>query len=251
MADAPLPRSAPARPTDRALSPDTHTLSKRRALLELAIGYGLILLVLWTPRPWQRPLYAVAALVIAVIFWLGYTTPKSMGLRAENFFRSLWIVSAALFISAISISLAIHFQTLHPVHGPVGFFKRYWGYALWSFVQQLLLQDFFLRRLRLLLPSARLAVLAAAAIFSIAHIPSPVLMLVTFFMGLAACLLFLRYRNLYPLAIAHAILGITIAITLPNSIIHNMRVGIGYLTYTQHHHDPRSHNNLSAAIVTR
>jgi membrane protease YdiL (CAAX protease family) len=113
-------------------------------------------------------------------------------------------------------------------------------------VQQLLLQDFFLRRLRLLLPSAGLAVVAAAAIFSIAHIPSPVLTLVTFFMGLAACLLFLRYRNLYPLAMAHAILGITIAITLPNSIIHNMRVGLGYLTYTQHH-THRSHSDHVAS----
>jgi membrane protease YdiL (CAAX protease family) len=247
MADAPLPRSAPARPSDRALSPpEPHTLSKRRALLELALGYGLILLVLWTPRPWQRPLYILATLVIAAIFCIGYTNAKSMGLRTENFFRSLWIVGIALLISAAAIGLAINFQTLHPVHGPIAFFKRYWGYALWSFVQQLLLQDFFLRRLRLLLPSAGLAVVAAAAIFSIAHIPSPVLTLVTFFMGLAACLLFLRYRNLYPLAMAHAILGITIAITLPNSIIHNMRVGLGYLTYTQHH-THRSHSDHVAS----
>jgi membrane protease YdiL (CAAX protease family) len=252
MADAPLPRPAPARSSDRALSlPEPHTLSKRRALIELALGYGLILLVLWTPRPWQRPLYLLAALVIAAIFCIGYTTPQSMGLRTGNFFRSLWIVAIALLISSAAIGLAINFQTLHPVHGPIAFFKRYWGYALWSFVQQLLLQDFFLRRLRLLLPSAGLAALAAAAIFSIAHIPSPVLILVTFFMGLAACLLFLRYRNLYPLAIAHAILGITLAITLPNSIIRNMRVGLGYLTYTQHHHPHRSHSDLSAAIVTR
>ncbi|HSY35979.1 MAG TPA: CPBP family intramembrane glutamic endopeptidase [Acidobacteriaceae bacterium] len=252
MADAPLPRSAPARPSDRALSlPEPPTLSKRRALLELVLGYGLILLVLWTPRPWQRPLYILAALVIAVIFCVGYTTPNSMGLRTGNFFRSLWIVAVALLMSAASIALAINFQTLHPVHGPIAFFKRYWGYALWSFVQQLLLQDFFLRRLRLLLPSTGLAALAAATIFSIAHIPSPVLTLVTFFMGLAACRLFLRYRNLYPLAIAHAILGITLAITLPNSIIHNMRVGLGYLTYTEHHPAHRNHSDLSAAIVTR
>jgi membrane protease YdiL (CAAX protease family) len=194
-----------------------------------------------------HPLYILAALVIAAIFCIGYTTPKSMGLRTKNFLRSLWIVGIALLISAAAIGLAINFQTLHPIPGPIAFFKRYWGYALWSFVQQLLLQDFFLRRLRLLLPSAGLAALAAAAIFSIAHIPSPVLMLVTFFMGLAACLLFLRYRNLYPLAIAHAILGITLAITLPNSIIRNMRVGLGYLTYTKQQHPHRNHNDHVAS----
>jgi membrane protease YdiL (CAAX protease family) len=248
MADALSPRSAPARPRDRASSTTTPpTLTKRRALLELALGYGLILLVLWTPRPWQRPLYILAAVVIATIFWIGFTSAQSMGLRTTNFLRSLWIVAIALLISAASIALAIHFQTLHPVHGPVAFFKRYWGYALWSFVQQLLLQDFFLRRLRLLLPSAGLAAFAAAAIFSIAHIPSPVLTTITFIMGLAACLLFVRYRNLYPLAIAHAILGVTIAITLPNPIIRNMRVGLGYLTYPRTHHPHRSHNDHVAS----
>ena len=216
MADATTPLSASTHTKDCVLDPaPAHSLSKRRALLELALGYGLILLVLWTPRPWQRPLYALTVLVIAGIFWIGYTNPKSMGLRTRNFVPSLWIVALALLISGVSVALAIDFHTLHPVHGPIASFKRYWGYALWSFVQQLLLQDFFFRRLRLLLPSAGLAALAAAAVFSIAHIPSPVLTLVTFLMGLAACLLFLRYRNLYPLAIAHAILGVTLAITLP------------------------------------
>jgi hypothetical protein len=246
MADAPSPRSAPARPSDRTSSTTLPARSRCRAILELALGYGLILLVLWTPRPWQRPLYILAAVVVAAILCFGFTTTQSMGLRTTNFLRSLWIVAVALAISTLSIALAAHFHTLHREHGPLAFFKRYWGYALWSFVQQLLLQDFFLRRLRLLLPSAGLAVFASAAIFSIAHLPSPVLTIVTFIMGLAACLLFLHYRNLYPLAIAHAILGITIAITLPNAILHNMRVGLGYLRYTQHH-PQRSHSDHVAS----
>jgi membrane protease YdiL (CAAX protease family) len=241
MADAPSDRASSTPPAP----------SKRRAILELALGYGLILLVLWTPRPWQRPLYLLAVLVVAAILCFGFTTPQSMGLRTANFLRSLWIVGVALLLSALSIALAAHFQTLHRVHGPIAFFKRYWGYALWSFVQQLLLQDFFLRRLRLLLPTTGLAVFATATLFSIAHLPSPVLTTVTFLMGLAACLLFLRYRNLYPLAIAHAILGITLAITLPNAIIRNMRVGLGYLTYPRTHPLHRSHSDLSAAIATK
>ncbi|MGA7155634.1 MAG: CPBP family glutamic-type intramembrane protease [Acidobacteriaceae bacterium] len=246
MADALSPRSA-STPPDRA----PNTLSKRRALAELILGYVLILLVIWTPRTVQRPLYILTIIVIAAIFYAGFTSAASMGLRTTNFLRSLWIVVLAAILSAISIALAIHFRTLHPTHGPIAFFKRYWGYALWSFVQQILLQDFFFRRLQLLIPSATIAAVAAALVFSIAHIPSPVLTIVTFAFGLAACLLFLRYRNLYPLAIAHAILGITIAITLPNAVIHNMRVGLGYLTFTHHHH--RSHSDqvvsTSACVI--
>jgi membrane protease YdiL (CAAX protease family) len=77
----------------------------------------------------------------------------------------------------------------------------------------------------------------AAVIFAVAHLPSPILTPVTLIWGFAACLLFLRYRNLYPLAMAHAILGISIAITIPGPVDHNMRVGLGYLTYG-HTHKP-------------
>jgi hypothetical protein len=57
---------------------------------------------------------------------------------------------------------------------------------------------------------------------------------------LASCLLFLRYRNLYPLALAHTILGITVAITVPGPVVHNMRVGLGYLTYARTHKTAQS-----------
>ena len=40
----------------------------------------------------------------------------------------------------------------------------------------------------------------------------------------AGCLLF-------PLGVVHAALGLTIAASLPDSLLHHMRVGIGYLMY--------------------
>ncbi len=57
----------------------------------------------------------------------------------------------------------------------------------------------------------------------------------TLIWGLIACFVFLRYRNLYTLAITHAILGICLAISVPGPVIRNMRVGLGYLTYPRHH----------------
>jgi hypothetical protein len=219
-------------------------LGRRRAAAEIGVGYGLILVVLWTPPPWQRPLYLFTALVLAVIFGSSFDSPPSMGLRTGNFLRSLWVVAVALALCSISVAAAIFLHTLHCPHRLVPFFKRYVGYAVWSFVQQLLLQDFFLRRLLRLLPSTGVAALATAGIFSFAHLPSPILMVVTFTLGLVSCLLFLRYRNLYPLAMGHAILGITLAITLPNAVIHNMRVGRGYFSYRAPHlPTQRSHSD--------
>jgi membrane protease YdiL (CAAX protease family) len=123
------------------------------------------------------------------------------------------------------------------------FFDRYAGYIVFSIVQQALLQSYFLLRfLRLTRrpASSQTAALAAAAIFSAAHLPNPILTCCTFLWGLAACLFFLRYRNLYSLSIAHAILGITLAICVPGPVIRNMRVGLGYLTY----HAPRADHGL-------
>jgi hypothetical protein len=56
---------------------------------------------------------------------------------------------------------------------------------------------------------------------------------------------FLRYRNLYPLALAHAILGITVAITIPGPMMHNMRVGLGYLKY----HEAHKHRDAPASVL--
>ena len=211
-------------------------MSRRRAILELAVAYVLILLVIWTPNPWQRILYIATVLVLALILALSFQSRDKLGLRRTNLTRSLWIAVAALILAAIVIVLAIHYHTLHAPPTIGRFIARYWGYALWAFVQQILLQDVFLRRLLILIPSPRAAALAAAIIFAAAHLPNPILVPITLLWGFISCLLFLHYRNIIPLAIAHAAFGITLAITIPSPLIRNMRVGLGFLHYAQHHH---------------
>ncbi|HEX5284054.1 MAG TPA: CPBP family glutamic-type intramembrane protease [Bryocella sp.] len=224
-------------------------MSRRRALLELAVSYTLILLVIWTPHSVQRVLYIAAVIVLAAILVLSFQSCDKLagvpsehvrwggklGLRRTNLLRSLWIAIAALLLAAILILVAAHLHTLHAPPTVSGLIARYWGYALWAFVQQILLQDIFLRRLLILAPSPRLAAFFAALIFALAHLPNPILVPITLLWGFISCLLFLHYRNIIPLAIAHAAFGITLAITIPPPLIHNMRVGLGYLRYGSHH----------------
>ncbi len=213
-----------------------HTPGKRRDLLEIFIPYALILGVIWTPRPIQTWLWIIAAVVVVLITVFSWPGLDAVGLRRKNFLRSLWIVGAAMVAATMAVALAGHLRTLYLHGGPVWLVENYWAYAIWSFAQQFLLQCFFLVRLLRLIPRKWLAALAAAAMFSAAHIPSLVLIPATIVWGFAACLLFIRYRNLYPLAIAHAILGITIAITIPGAVDHNMRVGLGYLRFNPRYH---------------
>ena len=205
--------------------------SRRRDLFELLGAYFLILLVIWTPRPWQWPLWGLSAIAITLLFALSSQTLKTLGFCSANLLRSLWAVALASMLAFAAILLAGHYHTLHtPVSLPL-FFRHYGAYAIWAGIQQLILQGFFFARCLRLLPSSTAAAGVSAGLFAIAHLPNPVLTIITLVFGLASCLFYLHYRNLWPLAIAHAILGISIAITVPGYLLHNMRVGIGYLHY--------------------
>jgi membrane protease YdiL (CAAX protease family) len=217
---------------------ESHAVARqrRRDLLELWVGYALIIVVIWTPRPWQKIFYFIAAAFIVTATCISFPGWKAVGLRTANLARSAWIVPTALLAAAIAIVVAGRIQTLHAPGTPILFLQRFAGYILFACIQQALLQAYFLPRLLRLTRTPNSAALAAAVIFSLAHLPNPILTVITLFWGLISCLLFLRYRNLYPLAIAHAILGVTVAICVPGPTIHNMRVGLGYLTYSQHIH---------------
>lgn len=105
-----------------------------------------------------------------------------------------------------------------------------WAYLIWALVQEFLLQSFFFNRFEELYGSSA-AVWMASTLFAAAHLPNPVLTTATFIGALFFCEMFRRYRSIYSLAIVHAMLGLTIAITTPDSLLHHMRVGIGYLRY--------------------
>jgi hypothetical protein len=205
--------------------------TRRRDLIELAGIYSLILLVIWTPRPWQWGLWAFAVVCIASVITLSFDGWRTMGICTDNLCPSLWAVALATGVAVISVAIAVRLHTLRLPSSPQLFIWHYGWYAIWAGLQQLILQCFFLSRSLRLIPNATVAAALSASLFAIAHLPNPVLTIITLVCGLASCLFFLHYRNLWPLAMAHAILGIAIAITIPVSLDHNMRVGIGYLTW--------------------
>ncbi|MGA9585004.1 MAG: CPBP family intramembrane glutamic endopeptidase [Terracidiphilus sp.] len=198
---------------------------------ELLIGYCLILTVIWTPRPLQHWLYFIALGWFIVSIVLTFDGWKAMGCCVAGFWRSSWVVGVAVIVAAIATFFASSLHTLHHPGGPAAWLAAFGGYTIWALMQQLLLQGYFLARLLRIIPNANLAALITASVFALAHLPNPILTPLTLVWGLAACLVFIRSRNVYPLAIAHAIFGVCVAITIPANLLHNMRVGLGYLRY--------------------
>lgn len=207
----------------------------------LHIGTLLLLLelALWS-RGTPQHLFSVAALlwVIATSVFPGRSA-SYLGLTSRGFKRSRWVISASAVVAAGFVAAGWMLGSLHPAFGVRTHSYTYVAYAIWAVIQQFILQSYLFVRFESLLGSGRKAVLACAILFAIVHIPNPVLTLATFAGGLLFCEAFRRYRNIYTIGIAHALLGIALAVSIPSALHHDMRVGSGFL------HPPASTASLS------
>jgi len=201
-----------------------------RDLIELMVGFGLIMFVLWMPEFPQHILSPVALVVTLGIVLARRPSLEDLGMSWSGLAPSLWILPAAIVLVIVSLLVAKHIGTLHPLYK--GDFRHIAGYVLWTLYQQFLLNNLFMPRLTRLLGDENGAVGLAAVLFAAAHMPNLWLAAVTLLWGAVACLLFRRYRNLYALGIAQGLLGICFAVCVPDSISHHLRVGLGYLRYS-------------------
>jgi len=221
--------SAPA----ASISPSEQHLVNRSALgiwLQIAFAYGLLEAALWTP-PGRLDLVwmILTAGFILVMAFRGPYSAREMGVTLPSAKASVWIVGAGLILAATLWSCAaLTGADAAPTHAmPL---RTAWQYAIWAFLQQFMLQSFFFVRLESLLGSRR-AVLATTILFAAAHIPNPILMTGTLFAGFFFCEMFRRYRNIFPLGVVHVILGLAMAASVSDALLHHMRVGIGFVQF--------------------
>jgi membrane protease YdiL (CAAX protease family) len=198
-----------------------------KLLLEIGIGYLLLELALWTPQGPLAIFWMVATIAAILVCALrGDYSPQEMGLGFPGLRAAALMLGIGLALGW-GVNLAGAFTSASgPVHRLS--FGASWQYAIWAFVQQFILQSFFFVRLETAWGSRR-AVLAAALLFSAAHLPNLLLTAVTLPMALLFCQLFRLYRSIWPLGLIHAALGLTMALSFSDTTLHHMRVGIGYL----------------------
>ena len=212
---------------------------------QLVVVYVLIEFALWSSRLSLRNRWALAAAIAVVVFLLldfllaDLMPPevldegpsiRRMGLGLPTS-AGAGIVLAASFAAAIClIFLVLWAGGEIPMNAIWPNVSQSAGYLLWVLVQEFILQSFFFTRCEELFGSSA-AVWVAATLFAVAHLPNPILTTFTFVAALFFCSMFRRYRSIYPLAMVHAVLGLTVSVTMPDNLLHHMRVGIGYLRY--------------------
>jgi membrane protease YdiL (CAAX protease family) len=132
-----------------------------------------------------------------------------------------------MFVSLFLLSLGILFQTMRGIDFNQGWLG-FCSYCLWGLFQQYVLNSYFVNRLS---PVTNHAALAAAALFSSAHAPNWFLMPVTLLGGYCCAKVYLRYRNLYFLGLAHGAVGFLLYLVVPDSVSHHLCVGPSWFAH--------------------
>jgi len=198
-------------------------------LADVALFPAFILWFIWLLQFTARWTWIIFVAWLLVSFLLHRDTPQTLGWRADN----LWPATkqAVVVFGAMAVPLVIAGLVLgalqHPLPGAVSL-RGFGGYFAFCVLQQVALNSLIHNRMLSLVRNEWTAAGLTAAIFAACHWPNPVLVPLTFVGGAAMAWMFGRVRNIVPLAIGQALLGVLVAWALPMAWHHHMRVGPGY-----------------------
>ena len=99
---------------------------------------------------------------------------------------------------------------------------------LWALFQQYALQGFINRRAQLAVGPGVKSIVLVAVLFSLLHLPNPLLTALTLIGGLLWAAVYQREPNLFALALSHTATSLLLALSLPPHLVYNLRVGLKY-----------------------
>jgi hypothetical protein len=194
---------------------------------EAVLVFSLIMVYIWWLR-FRHPYswIAIFALVIASHVYHRETLAK-LGFQWNGTRRTFVEFSIPLAALALALlALGIVFRSVRYITWQ-GAVLSLALYCAWGLFQQYLLNGYFVNRFDDFLAGRKheLVPVLAAVFFSLAHLPNWLLMLVTLAGGYVCARIYLKYRNLYFLGVAHGVVGFLIYLVVPDTISHHLYVG--------------------------
>jgi len=199
------------------------------ALLEVGIFYLLAELIIWGSIWFRPPVLILAAIMVSLCIWSNRyhkDSQERIGLDQKHFWPALKFL---LPIIVPLVVVLIFFGWGKEMRGGWNIWFAILGYPIWGFAQEYALLGFVANRLEDGLPKHQKWIpLISGILFSAAHLPNPVLTIVTFISGTLFTFVFFRHRNLLALALVHALFGILLS-WVTSDVEALMTVGPGYL----------------------
>ena len=154
-------------------------------------------------------------------------TARDIGFRLDNFGGAVRLLLLPTIIVGLLILLICWLIrgngfALAPVR------LRFLSLPLWALFQQYALQGFINRRAQLSLGQGTKSIVLVAVVFSLLHLPNPLLMALTLIGGLLWSTVYQRVPNLFAPALSHAIASLLVASSVPPQLVNGLRVGLKY-----------------------
>ena len=151
---------------------------------------------------------------------------RGIGFRTDNFFASCRLLLLPTLAAMILIVVTGWLMNHAIFPGQVR--ARHLALPLWALFQQYALNGFINRRAQLALGKGMKSIAVVALIFALLHLPNPLLAMLTLLGGFVWAFVYQRQPNLFALALSHALVSLTLALTLSPDLLNSLRVGFKY-----------------------
>jgi membrane protease YdiL (CAAX protease family) len=152
---------------------------------------------------------------------------KDIGFRWDNFLPAARLLVLPTIV-AVALILFLAWLMRSRELGFAPFRPRFLIVPLWALFQQYALQGFINRRAQLAVGAGIKSILLVAIVFSLLHLPNPLLTGLTFVGGVVWAAVYQRAPNLFALALSHTLVSLALALSLPSDLVYNLRVGLKY-----------------------
>lgn len=194
------------------------------AIVALVLSHMWLVVPLFGPERWLSAGAIVA--ILGLCAWRNRREGEGWGFRSDAMAPGLcWAVAMTLPVVALVIAAGWALETFQAFDHML---LRFALLFVWALVQQFVLQTVIFREARKVYSPGK-AVVLAAGLFALVHLPNPFLVPATFLAGLGWCQLYDRHPHLVPLALSHAAASLAALTALGPGITGGMRVGYGYL----------------------
>ena len=153
-------------------------------------------------------------------------TFSDLGFRTDNFLAACRLLLLPTVI-IVAVIVALGWLTSHSI-SLAPWRNRFLLLPLWALFQQYVLNGFINRRAQLAFGKGPKSVVLVAIVFSLFHLPNPLLAIVTFVGGLIWAAVYQRQPNLFALALSHALSSLTLALAISPKLLESLRVGFKY-----------------------
>jgi len=192
-------------------------------MIEPLAFFGAVMVCIWM-FPGRRTLPIVVLAIWVLASWIVHReTAVSLGLSLPGIARCFirWrLIFLALFLLVLATggrNLASTTTLWHALR-----------YLAWCIVQQAVYQSMVFQKLRSAIGQETVAAILSGILFSLVHLPNPLLVPATFVWGVCASLLFCACRSVIALGGVQFLLSAIGVAVFPVTLHHAFRIGPGY-----------------------